>query len=323
MNDELSQDYKAALEEVVFYPQPEAGYLRIAGEDRVNFIQRQTTNDVHLLQPPRALLSVLTSPVARILDVFYLLDEVDAIGTLTLPGFAHKTADFLKSRIFFMDRVTVKDFSKSIAQYDLFGPQAQNLLQRLGIQAPALNQVSDGEIDGKRLRILALEKCFGPGYRLILAASDGETVETTLRQNGALCLSADSFEALRVEIGQPQADKELSEEYTPLEAGLFSAIADGKGCYTGQEIIARQLTYDKVTQQLCGLRLSELTPAGERIYAEGKPAGTLTSFAHSPRFGPIALAILKRPYFQPGTQVALGSASSDLSAVVTALPFQP
>lgn len=323
MNNELSQDYKAALEEVVFYPQPEAGYLRIAGEDRVNFIQRQTTNDVHLLQPPRALLSVLTSPVARILDVFYLLDEVDAIGTLTLPGFAHKTADFLKSRIFFMDRVTVKDFSKSIAQYDLFGPQAQNLLQRLGIQAPALNQVSDGEIDGKRLRILALEKCFGPGYRLILAASDGETVETTLRQNGALCLSADSFEALRVEIGQPQADKELSEEYTPLEAGLFSAIADGKGCYTGQEIIARQLTYDKVTQQLCGLRLSELTPAGERIYAEGKPAGTLTSFAHSPRFGPIALAILKRPYFQPGTQVALGSASSDLSAVVTALPFQP
>ncbi|MEJ2598911.1 MAG: glycine cleavage T C-terminal barrel domain-containing protein [Anaerolineales bacterium] len=322
MNDELSQDYQAALEKVVFYPQPEAGYLRIAGEDRVNFIQRQTTNDVHLLQPPRALLSVLTSPVARILDVFYLLDEVDAIGALTLPGFAHKTADFLRSRIFFMDRVSVKDLSQRIAQYDLFGPQAQNLLQQLGIQAPALNQVSDAEIAGKRLRILALEKSFGPGYRMILTASDGETVEAALRQNGALCLSADSFEALRVETGQPQADKELSEEYTPLEAGLFSAIADGKGCYTGQEIIARQLTYDKVTQQLCGLRLSELTPAGERIYAEGKPAGTLTSFAHSPRFGPIALAILKRPYFQPGTQVALGNAASESQAVVTALPFQ-
>ena len=221
-----------------------------------------------------------------------------------------------------MDRVSVKDLSQRIAQYDLFGPQAQNLLQQLGIQAPALNQVSDAEIAGKRLRILALEKSFGPGYRLILTASDGETVEAALRQNGALCLSADSFEALRVETGQPQADKELSEEYTPLEAGLFSAIADGKGCYTGQEIIARQLTYDKVTQQLCGLRLSELTPAGERIYAEGKPAGTLTSFAHSPRFGPIALAILKRPYFQPGTQVALGNAASESQAVVTALPFQ-
>ncbi len=322
MIGELSQDYQAALEGVVYYPQPEAGYLRIAGEDRVDFIQRQTTNDIHLLQSPRALLSVLTSPVARILDVFYLLDEVDAIGAVTLPGFAPKTTRFLKSRIFFMDRVTVEDLSQDAAQYDLLGPQAQDLLQRLGIQAPALNQVSDAEIVGKRLRILAVEGCFGPGYRLLGAARDGEIVEAALRQSGALRLSPASYEAVRVEAGQPQASKELSEEYTPLEAGLFSAIADGKGCYTGQEIIARQLTYDKVTQQLCGLRLPELRPTGERIYAEGKPAGTLTSFAQSPRFGPIALAILKRPYFQPGTQVALGSPASETGATVVSLPFQ-
>jgi folate-binding protein YgfZ len=322
MNGELSQDYQAALEGVVYYPQPEAGYLRIAGEDRVDFIQRQTTNDIHLLQSPRALLSVLTSPVARILDVFYLLDEVDAIGAVTLPGFAPKTTHFLKSRIFFMDRVTVEDLSRDTAQYDLLGPQAQDLLQRLGIQVPALNQVSDVEIGGKRLRILAVERCFGPGYHLLGAARDGEIVEAALRQNGALRLSPASYEAVRVEAGQPQASKELSEEYTPLEAGLFSAIADGKGCYTGQEIIARQLTYDKVTQQLCGLRLPELRPTGERIYAEGKPAGTLTSFAQSPRFGPIALAILKRPYFQPGTQVALGSPASETGATVVSLPFQ-
>ena len=322
MDDRLSQEYQAALEGVVFYPQPDAGYLRIAGEDRVDFIQRQTTNDIHLLQSPRALLSVLTSPVARILDVFYLLEEVDAIGAVTLPGFAPKTAPFLKSRIFFMDRVTVEDLSKDTAQYDLLGPQAQDLLQRLGIQAPALNQVSDVEIVGKRLRILAVEGCFGLGYRLIGAARDGEIVEAAFRQSGALRLSPASYEAVRVEAGQPQASKELSEEYTPLEAGLFSAIADGKGCYTGQEIIARQLTYDKVTQQLCGLRLPELRPTGERIYAEGKPAGTLTSFAQSPRFGPIALAILKRPYFQPGTQVAVGSPASETGATVVSLPFQ-
>ncbi len=322
MNGEWGQDYQAALEGVVYYPQPEAGYLRITGEDRADFIQRQTTNNIHLLQSPRALLSVLTSPVARILDVFYLLDEVDAIGALTLPGFAPKTTQFLKSRIFFMDRVTVEDLSQDIVQYDLLGPHSQDLLQRLGMQAPALNQVSDVEIVGKRLRILAVEGCFGLGYRLLGADKDREIVEDALRQSGALRLSPASHEAIRVEAGQPQASKELSEEYTPLEAGLFSAIADGKGCYTGQEIIARQITYDKVTQQLCGLRLPELKPTGERIYAEGKPAGTLTSFAQSPRFGPIALAILKRPYFQPGTQVAVGSPTSEPGATVVSLPFQ-
>jgi folate-binding protein YgfZ len=322
MNGEWGQDYQAALEGVVYYPQPDAGYLRIAGEDRLDFIQRQTTNDIHLLQSPRALLSVLTSPVARILDVFYLLDEVDAIGALTLPGFAPKTAQFLKSRIFFMDRVTVEDLSQETAQYDLLGPQAQDLLQRLGVQAPALNQVSDVEIVGKRLRILTVEGCFGLGYRLLGTARDTNIVEDALKQSGAMRLSPAGHEAIRVEAGQPQASQELSEEYTPLEAGLFSAIADGKGCYTGQEIIARQITYDKVTQQLCGLRLPELKPTGERVFAEGKPAGTLTSFVQSPRFGPIALAILKRPYFQPGTQVTVGSPASEPGATVVSLPFQ-
>jgi folate-binding protein YgfZ len=322
MDDTLRQEYQAALEGVVFYPQPDAGYLRVGGEDRADFIQRQTTNDIHLLQPPRALLSVLTSPTARILDVFYLINDADAVGAITLPGLARKTAQFLKSRIFFMDRVTLKDLRQETAQLDLFGPLALSLLQQLGVQAPALNTVSEVTITGKPLRILAVEACFGQGYRLLANAQDRESLEATLQQSGALRLSPASLESLRVEAGQPQAGRELSEEYTPLETGLTSAVADGKGCYTGQEIIARQLTYDKVTQRLCGLRLPGSRAAGERIYADGKPAGTLTSFAQSPRFGPIALAIVKRPYFQPGTRVAVGSVASEASATVVSLPFQ-
>jgi folate-binding protein YgfZ len=322
MNDTLRQEYQAAIEGVVFYPQPDAGYLRIAGEDRANFIQRQTTNDIRLLQPPRALLSVLTSPTARVLDVFYLINDKDAVGTITLPGFAHKTAQFLQSRIFFKDRVTLEDLSQETAQLDLIGPQALSLLQRLDIQAPAVNTVSEVMITGNLVKILAVEACFGPGYRLLASAQDREPLETVLQQSGALQLSPASFESLRVEAGQPQAGRELSEDYTPLEAGLTSAVADGKGCYTGQEIIARQLTYDKVTQQLCGLRLPGSASAGERIYVEGKPAGTLTSFAQSPRFGPIALAIVKRPYSQPGTRVAVGSAANEAGATVVSVPFQ-
>jgi folate-binding protein YgfZ len=322
MDDKSSQEYRVALEGVVFYPQPDSGYLRIAGEDRADFIQRQTTNDIRLLQPPRALLSVLTSAVARILDVFYLLNDEETIGAITLPGFAQKTAQFLKSRIFFMDQVTVEDLSQSISQFDLFGPQVQEILKRLDIQPPVSNTVRDVEVAGKRARLLAVEEIFGPGYRLLIETMDRELVETALKQNGAERLSPTSFEILSVEAGRPQAGKELSEDYSPLEAGLFSTIADGKGCYTGQEILARQLTYDKVTQQLCGLRLPGSVATGERIYIDGKPAGTLTSFAQSPRFGPIGLAILKRPYFQPGNRVLVGSPTSQEIATVVSLPFQ-
>ena len=322
MGDELSQDYQAALEGVVYYPQADSGYLRIAGEDRADFIQRQTTNDISLLQPPRALQSVLTSAVARILDVFYLLNDDETIGAITLPGFAQKTAQFLKSRIFFMDRVTVEDMSLNIAQFDLFGPQTQALLGRLDIQAPALNTVSEVEIASKQGRLLAVEESFGPGYRLLIEAMDREPVETVLKQEGAERLSRTNFETLSVEAGRPQAGRELSEDYSPLEAGLFNTVADGKGCYTGQEILARQLTYDKVTQQLCGLRLPQSVATGERIYVDGKPAGTLTSFVQSPRFGPIGLAILKRPYFQPGNQVSVGSPANQEIATVVSLPFR-
>jgi folate-binding protein YgfZ len=322
MKAQLNQDYQAALEGVVFYPQPEAGYLHIAGEDRADFVQRQTTNDIRLLQSPRALLSVLTSPLARILDVFYLVNEADAIGAITLPGFAQKTAHFLKSRIFFMDRVALEDLSHEIVQFDLFGPRVQDLFLQMGIQVPEVNTVLEVEMSGKRVRLLASEKTFSPGYRLLAGATDREMVEDALQQNGAVRLSPASFELLRVEAGQPQGGKELSEEYTPLEAGLSKAVADGKGCYTGQEIISRQITYDKVTQHLCGLRLSEPAAAGERLYADGKPAGTLTSFVQSPRFGPIALAIVKRPHFQPGIKVAVGGAASETRATVVPIPFQ-
>jgi folate-binding protein YgfZ len=140
---------------------------------------------------------------------------------------------------------------------------------------------------------------------------------------GAAALDGVDYESLRVEAGLPAAGHELTETYTPLETGLEAAISDNKGCYTGQEIIARQITYDKVTQHLCGLRLSQPASPGARIWAEEKLAGQVTSITASPRYGPLALAIIKRPYFEPGTAVLVGETiESAIQAQVQALPFQ-
>ena len=79
------------------------------------------------------------------------------------------------------------------------------------------------------------------------------------------------------------------------------AVSGNKGCYPGQEVIARQLTYDKVTQRLVGLRLDEPVAPGGRLLAEGKPVGVITSAAVSPRFGAIALGVVKRPHHEVGT----------------------
>lgn len=324
MNTKNLTGYAAAQQGAAFFTLPGAGYLRVSGEDQASFLQRQTTHDIRLLQPGRALLSVLTSSTARILDVFYLLREPGSIGAITLPGLSERTARFLKSRIFFNDKVVVEDLSDQFAQLDLLSPHASQILAEMGVESvPAANEVIMAQVGSAEVHILATEPSAGMGFRLVTPASAAADVEAAFQGWGAVRLNAETYDILRIEAGLPAAGHELTENYTPLETGLEVAISDSKGCYTGQEIIARQITYDKVTQHLRGLRLESMVKPGERVWGEDKPAGALTSVANSPRFGCIALAVLKRAYNQPGTSLKIGPHSeTGISAVVVPLPFQ-
>ena len=125
-------------------------------------------------------------------------------------------------------------------------------------------------------------------------------------------------ERYRIELGRPLAGHELTNAYNPLEAGLAWTCADNKGCYTGQEIIARQITYDKITKSLVGLRSAHLLPVGAEIIADGRAIGTVTSAAESiGTQAPIALAIVKRPYHEVGVAVTVDNQPAE----VVALPF--
>src|SRR5690606_39681801 len=113
---------------------------------------------------------------------------------------------------------------------------------------------------------------------------------------GAVPLGEEAYDVLRVEAGLPASGTELTEDFTPLETGLAYTVSTSKGCYTGQEVLARQINYDKVSRQLVGLRLKEPAPAGSAVRAEGRPAGTVTSVVLSPEHGWIALAVVRRPH---------------------------
>jgi folate-binding protein YgfZ len=319
----MSQQKNSLLNNALYYPQPGAGYLRISGEDRTAFLQRQSTNDIQKLAPGKSVLTVLTTPAARILDVLRLVEEGGATGAVTLPGFASETARYLNSRIFFMDKVAVQDASAEFFQVDLEGREAQAVLLRLGWdQAPGLDEVATGEIQSYPVRVIGQTGLAGTGLRLLVPASSAGQIESFLREAGVDRLTPEQYEILRIEAGLPAARAELSEEYTPLETGLGRAVSDGKGCYTGQEVIARQLTYDKVTQRLAGLRLAAPVEAGERIWAEGRPVGRVTSSAYSPTFGPIALGIIKRPFYEPDTSLEAGSEEKKIPARAASLPFE-
>jgi tRNA-modifying protein YgfZ len=311
--------YLAARDGSAFFIIPQPGYLVVSGEDRVAFLQRQTSNDVRALAPGQAVLTVLTSATARILDVLYLFQEGDSVGVITLQGRGEATYRYLRSRIFFMDKVALS--SNGLAQIDLLGPQSGVILDLLGLgAAPQANQIIQTNLQDLPVRLLGLEPSFAPGCRLLVANEAAAQVEERLRQAGAIRLTEESYDVLRVEAGLPAGSHELVEDYTPLEAGLAVAISDKKGCYTGQEVLARQVTYDRVTQSLCGLKLAGSSNAGDKLQSsDDSPAGRITTQVESPRHGRIALAVLKRPFNQPGT--VLYTAAAQVEAVVTELPF--
>lgn len=317
--------YEAAHHGAAVYRVPEGGALRIAGADQRDFIQRQTTNDIRPLSPERSVQTVLTSPTARILDVWRLVLAGDAITAITLPGRGPATLGYLQKRIFFKDQVTVADASAEIVQFELFGPAAADALVHMGLEAaPAPEAVVTLPIEDGIAHVIGAPEVFG-GYLLVVPAERVGDMAKRLAAAGAEPITPAAYDVLRVELGRPGPAHELTDEHTPLEANLDAAISDSKGCYTGQEIIARQITYDKVTKRLVGIRLAGPCAPGDAVQVDGRSAGAITSVADSPQHGLLALAVIKRPHFEPGTEVTIlgGEDGAETSTgTVAALPFR-
>jgi folate-binding protein YgfZ len=148
-----------------------------------------------------------------------------------------------------------------------------------------------------------------PGVELIVPVAEIDAVEAKLVAAGLLPIEdASVIDAWRIELGRPAAGAELTGDFTPLEVEMEWACSDNKGCYTGQEIIARQRTYDKVTRSLVGLRAQQPLSPGDALIGEGREVGKITSAAVSPTTGmPIALAVVKRPHNQAGTRLMAGN----------------
>jgi len=312
------REYTALVSGAALQDRPDAGFLILTDADRVDFLQRMTTANVAALRPGQAALAVLTSPVARIEFVFTVLCREADLWLLPAPGQADALTAKLRSQIFFMDKVKVRNASPEFRRWRLMGPQASALLSAAGLAAP---ESDDTFATAETLTILRQDRYDVPGYELLAPADDAEEISARLNNAGALPVTDfASYTNRRVELGRPAVSAELTGEYNPLEAGLTWAVADNKGCYTGQEIIARQITYDKVTKILVGLRSDTSLPVGADVLAEGRSVGTITSSGFSPGLGgPLALAVVKRPFNAAQTELSV----MDSPTQVISLPASP
>ncbi len=295
--------YQALVSGAALQLRPHFGVLRLTGRDRVDFLQRMTTNDIARLQAGQAAVTILTNPVARIDAVFTVFCRQDDLLLLTSEGQADALRQRLQGQIFFMDKVTVTDESAVLRRLRLLGPTAEELLAAAGLPQPTDD---DSFLEEAGVTVLRQERFDLPGYAIICAADELIARHERLTDAGAVLLTdSAAYETRRIELGRPRPGQELTDAFNPLEAGMTWACADDKGCYTGQEIIARQLTYDKVTRSLVRLRGDLPLTEGAPVSVNDRAVGTVTSSAYSPEAGPLALAILKRPHNVEGATVTV------------------
>ncbi len=172
-------------------------------------------------------------------------------------------------------------------------------------------------IDGIEARAIRTDS----GIDLLCLAAETENLRSDLAARGAVHVSEEAAECVRIEGGRPLYGVDLDETVIPQEAGLNErAVSFTKGCYVGQETVARLHYRGKPNRHLRGLRLSAPYPPGSELLLGDRMVGRLTSVVESPRFGPIGLALVRREA-APG--VTLVPKGEDGTAEVVALPFIP
>jgi aminomethyltransferase len=325
---DVAPDYRAALEGAVLADEQMVGRLFMRGRDRAALLQRLTSNDIERLKPGQGVATVIPTPIGRIIDLLIVHALEDALLVTTSPGQGPAIFAHLKKNIFFNDQVTLEPAARSHAQFALYGPDAAELLGRLAgvpLADLRLHHTSTLTILGTTLRIARRAAIGGNSFTLFIPSDGAASVRAAIEQAGAMPIRAETLDTLRIEQGLPAFGRELSQEYIPLETGLLDAVSFTKGCYVGQEIIARMESRGRLAKQLRGLRLApDVAGAGiatpTKLLVDGKDAGDLTSVTFSPRYGLIGLAYVRTAHAEPGTQI--GITGSEIRGEVAELPFR-
>jgi tRNA-modifying protein YgfZ len=320
--DTLDAEYRALIEGCGMLDRSARGKLALSGAGAVEFLNGQVTNELTTLKPGEGRYAAFLTPKGKML------------GDLRILAVASDRGQPASELLLDTERVALQALFDMIRRYkigyavelhkrtlergllSLIGPESlavtggpsMDLAQEEHANAPA-------EIDG----IACLAVRTDVGVDLLCDASDTERLIEALRARGASPVSERAAECVRVEHGRPRYGVDLDETVIPQEAGLNErAVSFTKGCYVGQETVARLFYKGKPNRHLRGLRLSSPAEHGAQLLLGERVVGSVGSSVESPRLGPIALALVRREA-EPGAVVSVGEQGGE--AEVVELPF--
>jgi len=310
---ELDAQYRQLREECGLLDRSERGKVAVAGPDAAEYLQGQLTNDTEALEPGDGLYSALLDRKGHMQSDMRVLRPGEGpdlwldTEAVALPAVLRHLTMYSIGR-----DVAVADVSAERAILSLIGPRSAELA---GTAVLPENACQETAVAGVECVAVGTQE----GIDLLVAAGEAERLRAALLEAGAVAISAEAAEIRRVELGVPRFGAEMGSETMPAEAGIVErAVSFTKGCYIGQETVARLHYKGRPNRHLRGLRLSSPASPGAPLLLGDKEVGTLGSATVSPALGPIGLAILRREA-EPGAELAVGE--DGVTAEVTSLPF--
>ena len=308
---ELDAQYRQLREECGLLDRSRRGKLCVRGAETAEYLQGQLTNEIEELRPGEGCYAALLDRKGHMqADMRVLRTATDEIILDTEPIALEAASRHLRTYNIGRD-AEVSDETSSLSLLSLIGPRSAEIS---GVVPTAEHDSEEVEIAGVGARAVATRE----GVDLLCPAGEGGRLAAALLERGAGEVSADAAEILRIEAGIPRFGAEMAPGTMPAEAGIVeSSVSFTKGCYIGQETVARLHYRGKPNRHLRGLRFDRPAAPGSVLRLGERDVGVIGSACLSPAFGPLGLAVLRREA-EPGASLTLEGGGS---AEVAELPF--
>ena len=308
-------EYAALTTGVAVLDRSHMGRVVATGGDALDLINRFSTNETIGLTDGDVVVTVLTSDIGRVMELITIVKRSATESVLMTGAGAEEMVVEWLDRYNFGEDCEFSVVTSDSAQLTISGPDVAGL----GVPLPQAGCAIDADIGGVAVEFVRVAGPALDSYEILVGDSAGAgTVWDALFDAGATPVGEDAFNVVRVERGLPARVSELSDRVNPLEAGLEPYVNFTKGCYMGQEVIARLDTYDKIQRHLVGLVSETHVPAGSSLRSGDREIGRVTSAVTSPALGrAIALAYVRKGHAEPGTTLESDSGPVE----VVGLPF--
>lgn len=318
----IEDEFYAAVRTAALIDRSHFGRVELAGKDALDLLHRLSTNDLLSCGAGQTVGTVFTNDKGRVVDFVRVVVRDSKTLAITSPG---RSARFIEwvNKYCIMEDISLTDVTYSTSMISLIGPDSSSLVSQVFGVTPSPSTCVELNAPAGRMLILRDRSFHSDITDIITGIEDAQTIMDLFTPR-AKRMGDIAYEAFRITRGIPATGTELSNAFNPYEAGLRQAISFTKGCYLGQEVIARLETYDKIQRKLVGLVFDAdpTTPdAQPTLCKNSREVGWRTSISSHPIQGQyVGLGIVRKDEIEPGDSVVI-NAHRNIRGIVKQIPI--